>query len=73
MKKNKMKQNLMKNESNLLIVNHNLMRNTRILTLDQLTAKEIYSILILTLKNKPISQNFFENSFPNYTFDLKQI
>ena len=68
-----MKQSLMKNESNLLIVNHNLMGNTRILTLDKLTAKEIYSILILTLKNKPTSRNFFENSFPNYTFDLKQI
>ena len=55
----------MKNESNLL----NLMRNSRILTLDKLTVKEIYPILVLTLKETPTSRN----SFPNYTFDWKQI
>ena len=29
--------------------------------------------MILSLKNKPTSQNCFENSIPNYTFDWKQI
>ena len=71
--KDKIKQNLSKNESNLLVLNHHLIKNARILTLDKLTAKEIYSILISSLKNKPTSQNYFENSFPNYTFDWKQI
>ena len=36
-------------------------------------AKKIYSILISSLKNKPTSESYFENSFPNYTFDWKQI
>ena len=71
--KNKVKQNFTKSESNLLVLNHHFIRNARILTLDKLTAKEIYSVLVLSLKNKPTSQNYFENSFRNYTFDRKQI
>ena len=71
--KDKIKQNLSKNESNLLVLNHHLIKNARILTLDKLTVKKIYSVLISSLKNKPTSQNYFENSFPNYTFDWKQI
>ena len=31
------------------------------------------SILISSRKNKPTSQSHFENLFPNYTFDWKQI
>ena len=38
------------------------------LTLDKLTTKELYSILISSLKNKPTS-----HSFQNCTFDWKQI
>ena len=71
--KDKIKQNLSKNESNLFVLHHHLIENARILALDKLTAKEIYSFLISSLKNKPTSQNFFENSFPNCTFDWKQI
>ena len=67
------KQNLTKNESNVLVLNHHLIKNVRILTLDKLKAKEIYSILISSIKNKPTSQSYSENSFPNYTFDWKQI
>ena len=65
--------NLSKNESNLLDLNHHLIKNARILTLDKLTAKEIYLILISSLKNKSVSQNYFQNLFPSYTFDWKQI
>ena len=72
--KNKIKQNLKeKNESKLLVLNHYLIRNARILIVDKLTAKEIYSVLILSLRNKSFSQNYFESSFPNNTFDWKQI
>ena len=63
------KQNLTKNESIFLVVNYHLIKNARILKLDKLTAKELCSILILSLKNKPTSQSYFDNSFPNYTFD----
>ena len=44
--KNKIKQNLTKNERDVLLLNHHLIENSRILTLDKLTVKEIYSILI---------------------------
>ena len=71
--KNKIRQNLTKNNSNLFVLNHNLIKNARIVTLDKFTAKKIYSILISSLKNKPTSQSFFENSFPNYAFDWKRI
>ena len=71
--KNKIKQNLTKNEHNPLVLNHHLIKNARILTLEKLMAKEIYSVLISSLKNKPTSQSYFENLFPNYTFDWKQI
>ena len=67
------KQNLTKNESIFLVVNYHLIKNARILKLDKLTAKELCSILILSLKNKPTSQSYFDNSFPNYTFDWEQI
>ena len=63
--KSKIKQNLEKHKSNLLVLNHHLIENARILTLDKLTAKEIHSILISSVKNKPTSQD--------YTFDWKQI
>ena len=38
----KIKQNLTKNESNLLVLNHHLIKSARILSLDKLTAKEVY-------------------------------
>ena len=44
--KNKIKQNLMKNESNHLVLSHHHIRNARILTYDKLSAKEIHPILI---------------------------
>ena len=37
--KNKTKQNLTRNESNLLVLNHHLIRNSIILTLDELTLR----------------------------------
>ena len=58
--KNKIKQNLTKNESSLL--NH-LIKNARILTLDKVTAKEIYSILTSSLRNKATSQSYFGSYF----------
>ena len=48
--KNKFKQNLTKNESNPPVLNHQLIKSGRILTLDKLTIKEIYSVLFHHLK-----------------------
>ena len=71
--KDKIIQNLSKNESNLLLLNHHLIKNARILTLDKLTSKEIYLVSISSPTNRHTSQNYFENSFPNYSFEWKQI
>ena len=57
---NKIKQKLTKNESNILVLNHHLIRNARILTLDKLMDL-----------NKLTFQNYFESFFPNYTFEYK--
>ena len=70
--KNRIKQNLSKNESDLLALNHDLIKIARILTLGKLTAKKMYSILISSLKIKPNSQNYFGNLFQNYTFGWNQ-
>ena len=70
---NKIKQNSAKNESNFLVLNHHLIKNARTLILVKRTKKEIFSILILSLKNKPTSQNYFESLFPNYIIDWRQV
>ena len=48
--KNKVKQNLSRNESNLLVLNHELIKNARILTLDKFTAKEIFNLDFISKK-----------------------
>ena len=55
--KNKAKQNLKANGSDVFVLNHYFIRNVGMLVLDKLTVKKIYPMLILSLiKNKPISQ-----------------
>ena len=41
------------NVSDLLIHHHHLIKGMRILTLEKLTSKELYSILITKFTNKP--------------------
>ena len=70
------KQNVKNNISdsaNLLTLNHHIIFNSRILSAEKLSSKEIYLILIHNLKRKPTSQSYFENTFPNDTLDWKSI
>ena len=58
---------------NDLYKNHHLIKETRILSLDKSSSKEIYSILISDTVNKPTSNIYFEKLFENTTLDWSQI
>ena len=51
------------------VQDHHLIKNTRIIALDKLAAREIYSVLLLSLGNTPTSQKYFDKFFPNENFD----
>ena len=52
-----------------VVQDHHLIKTTRIIALDKLTAREIYSVLLLSLGNTPTSQKYFGKVFPNESFD----
>ena len=51
------------NVRNLLIQDHHLIKWVQILTLEKLSSKELYSILITKFTNKPSSNVYFEKYF----------
>ena len=53
------------NYRNIFILNHHLLRDNHIYSLEKLNAKELYSISICFKKLIPSSQNYFENIFPD--------
>ena len=57
------------NVRNLLIQDHHLIKGARILTLEKLSSEELYSVLITKVIDKPSSNVYFENVFPNTKFD----
>ena len=57
------------NVRNLLIQDHHLIKGVRILTLEKLSSEELYSMLITKVIDKPSSNVYFENVFPNTKFD----
>ena len=57
------------NVRNLLIHDHHLIKGARILTLEKLSSEELYSMLITKVIDKPSSNVYFENVFPNTKFD----
>ena len=58
---------------NDLCQNHHLIKGARILPLDKLSSKKIYSILISNIVNKPTSNIYFEKLFENTTLDWNKI
>ena len=53
--------------------NNHVIKGARILPLDKLFSKEIYSILISNIVNKPTSNIYFEKLFENTTLDWNKI
>ena len=48
-------------------------KNTRVITLEKLTAREIYSLMILSSGSTPTSQKYFGKGFPNENLDWNRI
>ena len=51
------------NAKNLVIFDHHIVRNSQICSLNKLTRKELYLILVEANTTKPTAQNYFENLF----------
>ena len=48
-------------------------KNTIVIVLEKIIAREIYSVFILSSGNTPTSQKYFGKVFPNENFDWKKI
>ena len=57
------------NNENDLCQNHHVIKGARTLPLDKLSSKEIYSVLISNIVNKPTSNIYFEKLPENTTLD----
>ena len=60
-------------EKSYAVQDHHLIKDTRIIALDKLTTREIYSVLLLSSRKTPTSQKYFDKVFPNENFDWKKI
>ena len=60
-------------EKKYVVQDHRLIKNARVIVLEKLTAREIYSVLILSSGNTPTSQKYFGKVFPNENFYWKKI
>ena len=60
------------NTQNLVIFDHHIVRNSQICSLNKLTSKELYLILVDTNTVKPIAHDYFENLFETSQFNWKK-
>ena len=60
-------------KENDICQNYIVIEGARILTLNKLSSKKIYSILIRNIVNKPTSNIYFEKLFENTTLDWNKI
>ena len=60
-------------ETNYVVQDHHLIKNARAIALDKVSAKQAYSVLLLSSGNIPTSQKYFDKVFPNENFDWKKI
>ena len=61
------------NATNLIIHDHQLNKDSRVITLGKVTPTEMYSILISKVQDKPSSNACFENLFNDYNIDWTAI
>ena len=59
--------------SNLLLLDHQLLKNKRILGIEKMNFKEIYSIIISSKFNIRTSRTYFEKTIPHYNFQWKDM
>ena len=61
------------NTSFLVVKDDHLLRGSRIIILEKLSSKELYSLLISATDHQPTSQKYFDNLFPNVELPWKEI
>ena len=61
------------NTSLLVVKDHHLLRDSRIIIPEKLHSKELYSLLISAIEHQPTSQKYFDNLFPNIELSWKEI
>ena len=54
--------------SNLVLIDHQLLKNNRTLNMDKMNYKEVYPIIISSKVNIPTSQIYFEKDFLSIIF-----
>ena len=57
---------------NLVIFDHHIVRNSQICSLNKLTSKKLYLIIVEANTVKPTAQNYFENLFETSQFNWKK-
>ena len=61
------------NNSLLVVKDHHLLRGSRIIILEKLSSKKLYSLLISAIEHQSTSQKYFDNLFPNIELPWKEI
>ena len=61
----KIYQKTSENTSFLVVKDRHLLRGSKIIILEKLSSKELYSLLISPLDHQPTSQKYFNNLLPN--------
>ena len=61
------------NAKGLVIFDHHIVRNSQIHSLNKLTSKQLYLILVEANTVKPTAQDYFENLFETSQFNWKKI
>ena len=61
------------NTSFLVVKDHHLLRGYRIIILEKLGSKELYSLLISAIEHQPTSLKYLYNLFPNIELPWKEI
>ena len=61
------------NNDTFTTTQHHFFRNSRVLTVQKVTSKELYWILITTTKHKLTSQKYFEKKFTDLSLDWREI
>ena len=61
------------NTSLLVAKDHHLLRGSRIIIIEKLRSKELYSLLISPIDHQPTSQKYFHNLFSNIELPWKEI
>ena len=61
-----------KNTGLLVVKDHHLLRGSRVIILEKLSSKKLYSLLISAIDDQPTSQKYY-NLFPNIELPWKEI